>query len=1084
MNWKPEKWQWLALATFIVSFAENYFSITDRTLLIAYLAPGMALMGLYHLHGQTRLKFLGAVAFGIVASLVLTGFSLPAALFLGVGILAQCLAGAWLLRKLLPSGMDLTQVRALLAISAVAIFVAPFVGLFILQSFDFLLDASLMAPAPIVGAEENQVGLTLSLMEWSIFPLALGIFLTAPIITCFLSDCEIGMPRDWTTERVGVLFGALALNALTMWTDGHTLHFLIAPPLIFVALRLGIRDTAIALIASIYITSSATAASIGPVAASVANPFFQVGYIQAIYLVAIACLVPVAATIELRRRLEHSLEESIEYTDQIISHMQQIVFRTDHEGCWTYLNPAWEQVTGYTCEESMGWKTTRLLVPDELAKTKTIYPDLIGGKCDQLQLHQRFTRKDGEIRDIAVSIRAVRDERGQFAGTTGTIRDSTDDHNYLRALKASEQRFRELCDTAPVGIVRSDIDGAITYANNRFEYLALAPEKSLLGKFWYDILHVDADMLRAQIRENTLTPGSVHQFEMEFRDASNQKRWMVVVVTGEFNKAGQRTGYIATAADVTRRKQTEEQLARTSSEMRVLAQNINDVVLRVSLEGTCLYATPSIKEVLGHDAQAVVGRRVMNSVHPEDVDKLQSAFDTLVQGEGEQRTVTYRYLPAFPDAEYLWLEANTRLTRDRNGQPAEIVASIRDVTDRKKLELELTEARRRAEDAADAKSSFLANFSHEIRTPMNGVIGLTELLMDRELDPVARNYAQLIADSGDTMMKLLNDILDLAKIESGRLQLVDRNLDLREMLEGALKVMTAVAAQKHLTLALEMDDDVPRRIMGDDLRLRQILSNLVGNAVKFTNEGGVRVSAHVAGENLVIAVADTGIGIAEEAQAGVFDEFVQVRNSERSIAVGTGLGLPIARRLAEAMEGTLELESEEGVGTTFTLSLPCRAAEEEAAPEEDAAPENSTVREQPALRVLVAEDNQTNCIIIDGMLKRLGHDAVLVNDGRAAVDEALSADRSDKPYDIVLMDVFMPELDGLDATREIRASGLCGERLPIVAITANAYQEDVQRCLEAGMQAHLSKPVRLADLQKAMEKVSSGILSSEIVASK
>ncbi|MDG2535156.1 ATP-binding protein [Sphingomonas sp. HITSZ_GF] len=378
--------------------------------------------------------------------------------------------------------------------------------------------------------------------------------------------------------------------------------------------------------------------------------------------------------------------------------------------------------------------------------------------------------------------------------------------------------------------------------------------------------------------------------------------------------------------DIARREVVEAELA-------LLAMNATDAVLRFDLDGYIIYASPSTEPVLGVEPAHVLGRQIGFGVAAEHREEMFEFQRLLTNGTVERGVITYRTQPIEHAANPQWIEAHCGLVRDpATGAPAEIIASLRDVTRRKELEHELEAARARAEAAMEAKSSFLANMSHEIRTPMNGVLGFADLLLASDLQPEQHRQAQLIVDSSRAMMRLLNDILDLSKIEAGQMQVSAERIDLRHALRGCIKLIEPAAAQKGLALEFEIDPALPRFVMVDGLRLRQITLNLLGNAVKFTEQGSVTLSAtRTEGEDgsprIDIAVTDTGIGIPPDRHAAIFEQFVQAEQSTARRYGGTGLGLAISSRLASLMGGALGLRSAEGQGSVFTLCLPLTAAE-------------------------------------------------------------------------------------------------------------------------------------------------------------
>jgi PAS domain S-box-containing protein len=520
------------------------------------------------------------------------------------------------------------------------------------------------------------------------------------------------------------------------------------------------------------------------------------------------------------------------------------------------------------------------------------------------------------------------------------------------------------------------------------------------------------------------------------------------------------------ANDIRKRELVEAQL-------RLLATNATDAVFRVALDGTFLYASPSTRHVLGVDPSQVVGRHLALGVHPEDRPMLAASFEQVSSGAGDRVSLTYRIRRNDSADAWRWVESNSGLVRDADGRPSEIISSVRDISERKQLLLELEAARESAELAVRAKSSFLANMSHEIRTPMNGVIGFTDLLLASELAPEQRQRAELISDSGRAMMRLLNDILDLSKAEAGQMRILSESFELRHALNACARLVMPAVQQKGLSLHVDIADALPATVCGDGLRLRQVVLNLLGNAVKFTPQGSVTLRARAMaadGPLLAITVEDSGIGIPPDRQAAVFDSFVQADDRTAGRFGGTGLGLPISRRLAELMGGRLVLDSDHAPGSRFVLTLPlvpgddarCTAASRasrEASPHPVPAPSSA-----PGRRVLVAEDHDVNQLLITAMLRELGWTADLAADGQQAVDKVEAARAGGDPYRLVLMDMQMPVLDGPGATRSIRAQGVSASELPIVALTANAYADDVSACLASGMQDHLAKPVTLDSL--------------------
>ena len=1052
----------------VLSLLEARYVYPNLDALTVMLVPSVMLEAVFALDWRTQwqqiLRMLLASLLGLMLGGIPPANAAVAALLAGL----QAVMGGAALKKLAPGGLYLTTPDAVLKLGIVATVIAP---LFSLIFTVFRL--SVQQPGGAFGAMSELSSLS-GLLEAKAFrwvlPNAIGIVIATPLFLGLLGDRPFHLSSQLSFRRVAGYVSVAALTALVFLSDGHTYIFFVCPALVWVSVSLGIRDTAAAHLLSILIATVAVAFGNGPADVLAIAPEGRYLFIETAYLCCYGCLLPIAASMEARRRLEQELAQTLAFTSEILHNMQEVVFRTDARGRWTFLNPALEAMTGFTVAETLEGSGPTVFDLGDIVEALVQSERSRGADPDELRTHRSFARRDGEVREADISIRRITTPNGRFEGIAGSIRDVSDQRRYVVALEASEQRFRQLCDTSPIGILRCDRHGLITYVNQRIELLVMAPASAIVGKLWSEVLGLANTQAIEQINHTLMTPGAVFENEINYIDRSGLKRWLTFTATGEFENGSRLSGYIAAVTDVTQRKASDVELANRTRELRLVTENINDMVFRIGLDGHCLYVTPSVRQVLGYDPNALLGVPMLIRIHPDDIGAVRTGFDKLLQGKVDNLSVAYRALPAKTETEYRWLEANCRLLRTRKGAPHEIVASVRDITARKLLETDLIEARHRAEQAAAAKSTFLANLSHEIRTPMNCVIGLSELLLDHPLDDTSRNYVRLISESGATMMKLLNDILDIAKIDAGRLQLSAEPFDLHDCLADCMSLMTASAVGKRLALDLDIAPDVPRSIVGDSLRLRQILANLIGNAVKFTETGQIRLSARTEGDQLVIAVDDTGIGISHATQAKVFEDFGQGEEGIAAAYGGTGLGLPISRRIAEAMGGTLTLTSELGVGTSLVLRIKLTLP--------DAPTVSTTLPAQApflprlaSMRVLVAEDGRTNQLILTAMLEKLGHRVTLAQTGEEAIAMVHEAIAADQPFGVVLMDIQMPGMDGMTATRLLRESGITPRMLPIIAVTANGYQESIDLCLAAGMQGHLVKPVRSAEIAAELARV-------------
>jgi len=534
-------------------------------------------------------------------------------------------------------------------------------------------------------------------------------------------------------------------------------------------------------------------------------------------------------------------------------------------------------------------------------------------------------------------------------------------------------------------------------------------------------------------------------------------------------------------------------LVRESRELSMLADSITDAVIRIDRKGVATYASRSLRDVLDRDPQSFIGERMLDTVHEVDRATIDAAIKRLLRGKSDRERLTYRRWIDGASGMPVYIEAYCAATHsDADGQdtggsgaaPDGIIASARDVTVRVELEQLLTRARHKAEDAARAKSEFLANMSHEIRTPMNGVLGFAELMLQDDLSDSHRRHVEMIVQSGRSMMLILNDILDLSKIEAGQITVQSAPVDLAMTVNECAGLHRFNARSKGVDLTVrsivprcpdnEPGDGLSERgsrpiVVTDALRLRQILLNLIGNAVKFTEKGRIEVCYWAKDVEFGIEVRDTGIGISPSRLESIFSPFTQAESDTARRFGGTGLGLAISRQLALLLDGSIEADSVPGEGSCFRLLLPTTYVAGHKLDDIITAPPESARLPQRS-RILLVEDHDVNRILATEMLTRCGQDVAIAHDGHEAISMIMDSVMRGDIYDLVLMDIQMPGCDGYSATRAIRAEGIDPETLPILALTANAFPEDIAAARDAGMQAHLAKPLVFAELVRALQR--------------
>lgn len=517
----------------------------------------------------------------------------------------------------------------------------------------------------------------------------------------------------------------------------------------------------------------------------------------------------------------------------------------------------------------------------------------------------------------------------------------------------------------------------------------------------------------------------------------------------------------AFSRDVTARKAAAAELRMSEARFRAVFE-APDVGISIAAPGKgYIQVNDRLCQMLGYSREELLRLTWADITHPGDADRDLENLELLLRGKIDRFTVDKRYLRK--DGSTLWVQLSTAAVRRPDGSVDFFVAIVNDIGPRKEAEAELESARRAAEEASRAKSAFLASMSHELRTPLTGIVGMHELLARTDLSPEQREYVEMATASARSLLHLVSDVLDISRIEAGKVTLVPAPFSLRELVERTGAVAAQVAQERGLRLATSFAGDAPDRLVGDAGRIGQILANLLGNAVKFTERGEVSLRAETRREGeaqvlVRLAVQDPGIGIDPGALDRVFVPFEQADASISRRFGGTGLGLAISRELAEAMGGRITVESTPGTGSTFGLELRLPVADEAGA---SAHRERLAVAATGPRRVLVAEDSPVTRLYVSRVLRMAGHEVAEVADGREALRRL-----SEEPFDVALVDLQLPEVDGLDVVRRLRLrEGATGGHAHVVVFTAQAMKGDRERCLAAGADGYLAKPATAATLE-------------------
>ena len=734
------------------------------------------------------------------------------------------------------------------------------------------------------------------------------------------------------------------------------------------------------------------------------------------------------------------------------------------------VNAAFRRLFGYGNGPVTLEELTRTTHPDDQTQTDEYNRSLVADGII-VEVDKRYVRPDGSVFWGHLTAAPLQDTSGNRWGVIAAIADVTDRIEARAALVESEQRFRALVQNAADAIVVLDAEGRLLYASPSGESLTGNRTEDVVGADIFDYVHADDRDVVARTFASIFStprddgPNVPLQFRVVHNDGSVR---FVEAVASNLLDDPSVGGVVVNIRDLTDSAVAESALELTENRFRRMVENISDTITLLDAEGRLVHTTDNLRPVLGYEVDQWRNRPVFDLVHPDDVAAVRAAFDALCAEpgahiEGEMRIMT---------ASGSWIDAELYAVNLLDDPDVDaVVLTTRDISERKRAERELNEARDQAVQALQMRTEFIASVSHELRAPIHGVLGLSELLATAALDDDARQLAQSIGRATETLRMVLDDILDYSKIEVGRLEIDPGPLLVSEVSDDIVNLFGPEARAKGIGLVVEAEPGFPARVRADGLRVRQVLTNLVGNAVKFTTSGEVRVCASREpdrGDGVTrvrIEVSDTGIGIPTDVYDRLFQPFSQAHTSTAREFGGSGLGLSIAKRLVELMGGELGFESVPTQGSTFWFVLPVE--ELDLRPPVAPFARDTNAEAVTASPVMVVEDNAVNQLLVRRQLERLGFDAIVFDSGAGAIDSYATTDAC-----VVLMDWQLPGLDGLETTRRLRAieRDLGLDRTPIVAMTASALPGDRERCLASGMDDFIAKPVNLATLGEVVRR--------------
>lgn len=652
-------------------------------------------------------------------------------------------------------------------------------------------------------------------------------------------------------------------------------------------------------------------------------------------------------------------------------------------------------------------------------------------------------------------------------------------------LRAAYNRLESVLNAAKLtSIISIDLQGIITVFNSGAERMLGYSASEMVGKETPAVFHLASEMeerARALSEQFGRPISGLDVFVGRAREGEYEEReWTYVrkdggrlivsiVVTAVQDAKGQITGFLGVAQDITQRREAESKLLLLTERLSLATDVAALGVWEWDVANSGMTWDATMAQIYGFALDTTDPYKQWSSaVHPDDLPAAESALKKVMDTKG-RASVEFRIIR--PDGAIRHLAAAEGVVLDENGSVTRIIGINIDITDRKQFQADLQRAKEDAEAANRAKSEFLANMSHEIRTPMNGIMGMTELVLDSELNEEQREYLATVKTSADSLLTVINDILDFSKIEAGKIDIELLDFNLHDTLETTLKTLALRAQEKGLELVCEIAPEVPEAVRGDAARLRQVIVNLLGNAIKFTQEGEVALKVQLESKEksdcvVHFTVSDTGIGIAREKLGMIFDPFSQADTSTTRHYGGTGLGLTISTRLIEKMGGIVWVESEVGRGTHFHFTIRLGATEGQGIVIGTIAPPEIL----RGVKVLIVDDNRTNRRILEGMLKRWDMKSTSVPSGEEALVQLSAAWGAKEPFGLILMDMHMPQMDGFGLVERIRQRPELSAAT-IMMLTSAGHRGDGERCKELGVSAYLLKPIRQSELREAIARV-------------
>nr|WP_228085106.1 PAS domain S-box protein [Mucilaginibacter sp. JRF] len=710
---------------------------------------------------------------------------------------------------------------------------------------------------------------------------------------------------------------------------------------------------------------------------------------------------------------------------------------------WT--NTAFEKITGFSLADVEGKRLRTMLLKGGEQHPSIAQLDELMGNKQSYEIDLLMTKKDGEDLWVKVANSMVYDADGNIEKYIRVIIN-------INTRKRAEHDLEILSFAArksPGGILIRDADGHVMWMNETMENLTGYTFAEMEGKqFGTILLGADTDMSVFKAAKQAIDENRPYEVELKIYRKDGTPLWVWISNSPLFSETGEVDRHVGVMVDISERKKTEQQLKLLS----LVASNITSGVIINDSEGNVEWINTGFEKITGYTINDVRGRHLGDRLKGEltDIGIIERSRELSKNKQSfEVDLLIYR-----KDGQPLWISVINSVILDDQGRVDKYIEVIIDITLKKKVELELIAAKEEAIQLNRAKDMFISVLSHEMRTPLNAVIGMSHLLIEDNPSESQKENLNILKFSAENLLRLINDVLDFTKIETGNVELEKASVKVRELLKSVTSSVQYKANEKNIYIKSRVDDDIPECILGDATRLSQILLNLASNSVKFTDEGGVTIDLKIIEQTaktvrIRFAVIDTGIGIASNKISTIFESFKQAEADTTRKYGGTGLGLPITKRLIELHDSRINVDSTLGQGSTFWFTITFDKAESEKNTMDNAAEAGLNIN------VLVVDDNQINRLLVNKVLKKWGATADFAENGQEAVEKV----ESDIKYDAVLMDIHMPIMGGLEATQVIRSkTESYFQQLPIIALTASMLNSEIERINEAGMNDYILKP--------------------------